>query len=128
MIWQPDGPGQVPHKVQMVMSSETTPILSGLIPAFEMFMSSWEQLAEKHPRLSQWINIGMAKATEYYTRMDHTSAYIMSMCEHPDLLTTINAWLIVVSSESFHPSELDPEELVSRLHRSRWTEDKDNSK
>jgi hypothetical protein len=63
----------------MVMSSEMTPILSGSIPAFEMFMASWEQLAEKHPRLSQWIDIGMAKATEYYAQMDHTSAYIMSM-------------------------------------------------
>ena len=73
----------------MVMSSESTPILSGSIPAFEMFMSSWEQLAEKHPRLSQWINIGMAKATEYYARMDRTSAYIMSMCEYFNLLIAI---------------------------------------
>jgi len=30
----------------MVMSGETTPVLSGVIPAFEMFMSTWEDLAE----------------------------------------------------------------------------------
>jgi len=71
------------------MSGEMTPILSGSILAFKMFMSSWEQLSEKHPRLSQWINIGMAKATEYYTRMDHTSAYIMLMCAYFNLLIAI---------------------------------------
>jgi hypothetical protein len=65
----------------MVMSSEKTLILSGAIPAFKMFMSLWEQLVVKHPRLSPWIDIGMAKATEYYKQMDHTSAYIMTMCE-----------------------------------------------
>ena len=65
----------------MIMSFETTPVLSGMIPAFEMFMSSWEQLTEKHPRLSPWIDIGLAKATEYYAQMDRTSAYIMAMCE-----------------------------------------------
>jgi len=46
-----------------------------------MFMSSWEQLAKKHPRLSPWIDIGLAKATEYYTQMDRMSAYVMAMCE-----------------------------------------------
>ena len=65
----------------MVMSGEKTLILSSVIPAFKMFTYSWEQLAVKHPRLSPWIDIGMAKATEYYKRMDRTSAYIMTMCE-----------------------------------------------
>jgi hypothetical protein len=102
----------------MVMSGESTPILSSSIPAFETFMSSWEQLAEKHPRLSQWIDIGMAKATEYYARMDHTSAYIMSMCEYLNLWIAIIT-LTVISSESFHSFELDPAELVGRVHRRR---------
>jgi len=63
------------------MSGETILILSGAIPAFEMFMSSWEQLAENHPRLLPWIDIGLGKATEYYAWMDRTSAYVMLMCE-----------------------------------------------
>jgi hypothetical protein len=29
-----------------------------------MFMSSWDQLAKKHPRLSQWIDMGMDEADE----------------------------------------------------------------
>jgi len=35
------------------MSAEQTPILSGAIPSFEMFMTAWEQLGEKHPWLAR---------------------------------------------------------------------------
>ncbi|KAI0263897.1 hypothetical protein BGY98DRAFT_905734, partial [Russula aff. rugulosa BPL654] len=34
----------IPHAVQQVMCGESTPILSGAIPVFEMFMSKWETL------------------------------------------------------------------------------------
>ena len=122
-----DNSDQIPHKVQMVMSGEKTPILSGSIPAFEMFMSAWELLVAKHPRLSQWIDIGMGKATEYYGRMDRTSAYIMSMCEYLNLQITIIP-LTVISSESCHSFELDPTELVGCVHQRRRAEDKGNSK
>jgi hypothetical protein len=37
------------------MSSKSTPILSNAIPAFELFMTSWEQLAVNNPRLKPWI-------------------------------------------------------------------------
>ena len=63
------------------MSSETNPVLAGSIPAFEMFMTSWEYLAGKHPRLKPWIDIGLKWATTYYSRMDLTKAYIISMCK-----------------------------------------------
>jgi len=56
-------------------------ILAGAIPAFEMFMTSWECLAEKHPRLKPWINIGLEWASTYYSRMDGTKSYIISMCK-----------------------------------------------
>jgi hypothetical protein len=95
----------------MVMSSETTPVLSGAIPAFEMFMSTWEDLAEQHPRLLPWIDIGMDKAKEYYGRMDHTAAYIMLMCEWVDSWIIIS--LTVISFESLNLYELDPEALVA---------------
>jgi hypothetical protein len=61
------------------MSSDANPILSGSIPAFEMFMTAWEKLAEHHPRLKPWINVGLKWATTYYARMDLTKAYIMTM-------------------------------------------------
>ena len=70
---------QIPHQVQMVMASEATPILSGVILAFKMFM--WEQISELHPRLSRWIDVGLHWATQYYKCMDRTKAYIMVMGE-----------------------------------------------
>ena len=71
---------QVPHMVQQVMSGERTPILSGAIPAFEMFMSRWENLTQDHPRLKPLIEPGLDWAYMYYGRMDHTRAYIIAMC------------------------------------------------
>ncbi|KAJ6586187.1 hypothetical protein B0H17DRAFT_866813, partial [Mycena rosella] len=35
---------QQPHTVQTIMSSENTPILAATIPAFELFISSWEAM------------------------------------------------------------------------------------
>jgi len=63
------------------MSKEHTPILSGAIPAFEMFMTAWEQLGRDHPCLSQWTDIGIQWATTYYKKMDDSSAYVIVMCE-----------------------------------------------
>ncbi|KIK07883.1 hypothetical protein K443DRAFT_35466, partial [Laccaria amethystina LaAM-08-1] len=42
----------IPHQVLKIMSRERTPVLSGAIPTFEMFMTAWEQLGRDHPRLS----------------------------------------------------------------------------
>lgn len=70
---------QVPHAVQQVMSAERTPILSGAIPAFELFMSRWEKLMEEHPHLEQLIKPGLEWASMYYGRMDRTRAYIIAM-------------------------------------------------
>jgi hypothetical protein len=61
------------------MSSDANPILSGSIPAFEIFMTTWEELAKHHPRLKPWIDVGLKWATTYYARMDLTKAYIMTM-------------------------------------------------
>jgi hypothetical protein len=61
------------------MSGESTPILSNSIPAFELFLSKWEDLAVMHPRLKPWIDIGLAYAIDYYQCMDRTSSYIVAM-------------------------------------------------
>jgi hypothetical protein len=78
---------QVPHMVQQVMSGEATPILAGAIPAFEMFMTQWENLGAKHPTLTPWISIGLEYTTTYYARMDRTCSYIIVMGKLHDLLT-----------------------------------------
>jgi hypothetical protein len=63
------------------MSKECTPVLSGAIPSFEMFMVVWEQLGENHPHLAGWTDIGIEWATVYYRRMDESPAYVIAMCE-----------------------------------------------
>jgi hypothetical protein len=63
------------------MSSESTPILSGAIPAFEMFMTKWELVMEKNDKLKKYIKPGLECAYKYYGRMDRTNAYIISMCK-----------------------------------------------
>jgi hypothetical protein len=63
------------------MSAHATPILSGAIPSFELFMTQWENLGEAHANLKPWTDIGLHWARKYYTRMDNTRAYIIAMCE-----------------------------------------------
>jgi len=62
-----------------MMSAEQTPILSGAIPAFELFMTAWEELGNKNPPLQRWTKIGIDWATKYYKKMDMTHAYVVSM-------------------------------------------------
>ena len=61
------------------MSGKKTPILSGTIPAFETFMSSWEKLGREHCRLKPLIKPSLDWAYMYYGWMDHTRAYIIAM-------------------------------------------------
>lgn len=63
------------------MSSETTPILSGAIPAFETFMTTWEKLSTdpKRVHLKELIDPGLDWAKMYYAKMDRTKAYIIAM-------------------------------------------------
>lgn len=64
------------------MSAEKMPVLAGSIKAFELFMSQWEVLGSKHPRLKHFTSIGLQWATGYYKRMDNTKAYVVSMCTY----------------------------------------------
>jgi hypothetical protein len=52
------------------MSDESTPILSGAIPAFEMFMTTWEKLSQENCHLEEFIQKGLDWAYKYYTQMD----------------------------------------------------------
>jgi hypothetical protein len=63
------------------MSGESSPLLSGAIPAFELFMTRWEKLKEEKPHLMQFIDKGLDLAYKYYKQMNHTHAYIVTMCK-----------------------------------------------
>jgi hypothetical protein len=61
------------------MSGERTPILCGAIPAFEMFMTTWEKMCREHTHLEKYIRPGLEWAYRYYARMDRTGAYMITM-------------------------------------------------
>ena len=88
------------------MSSDANPILSGSIPAFEMFMTAWKKLAKNHPRLKPWIDVGLKWATTYYVRMDLTKAYILTMGKQLSSCTFF-ALIGKISSQSMYSNELD---------------------
>jgi hypothetical protein len=67
--------------VQQVMSSESSPVLSGAIPAFEMFMTRWEEVGNLFEETKAWVEVGLTWAKTYYNRMDCTQAYIVAMRE-----------------------------------------------
>ncbi|KAJ7675195.1 ribonuclease H-like domain-containing protein [Mycena rosella] len=62
---------QQPHTIQTITSSESTPILAATIPAFELFMSSWETI--------------LAIARKYYDKFADTNAYIIAMFINPSI-------------------------------------------
>ena len=87
------------------MSCEEMLVLAGSLPAFEMFMMSWEMLGEKHPRLAPFVDIGLKWAYKYYCQMDQTRAYVIAMGMSQVLLFLY--LLIVSSSQSFSVDVMD---------------------
>jgi hypothetical protein len=81
LIFQANAPPQYPHSIQQVLSKEKTPVLVGVIPTFEHFMTVWESLAKKNPHLRDALNVGLSFATKYYGKMDSTKAYVIAICE-----------------------------------------------
>lgn len=63
------------------MSKEKNPVLAGAIPTIERFMTNWERLAVKQPRLAPAIRAGLKVANKYYRKMDDTQAYVVAMCK-----------------------------------------------
>ena len=60
------------------MSGESTPILCGAVPAFESFMSKWEEM-QGIASVKHLVKPGLEWAYKYYRRMDRTRAYIITM-------------------------------------------------
>jgi hypothetical protein len=71
----------------MVLSNDQTPVLAGVIPAFEIFLTKWEKLAVAKPHLKPWIDEGLLWATKYYRRFDSCDAYVIAMCKFFFMLT-----------------------------------------
>jgi hypothetical protein len=65
----------------MILSNDQTPVLAGVIPAFEIFLTKWEKLAVAKPWLKPWIDVGLLWAIKYYRRFDSCDAYVIAMCK-----------------------------------------------
>ena len=68
------------------MSSESRPVLSRAVPAFELFMTAWENLRDSNKHMKPFILVGLYWANHYYGRMDNTRAYVIAMCKSLFLL------------------------------------------
>lgn len=62
------------------MSGDQTPLLAGVIPTFEIFITGLEKLKKIKPHLAPFIQPGLNSASEYYSRTDRSKAYIVGMC------------------------------------------------
>jgi hypothetical protein len=80
------------------MLSESTPMLSHAIPAFEKFMKGWEEFRGCVPWCMPYIEVGLRWAREYYDRMGHSRAYSVVMCKlayHVDLSMLIFVYVLL---------------------------------
>ncbi|KAG5642623.1 hypothetical protein H0H81_010538 [Sphagnurus paluster] len=71
----------LPHAVQITLNVEKTPTLGSVIPQFELFMTSLEELGKATPSLKEITDVGILWATKYYSRMDNSRAYAVAMCK-----------------------------------------------
>ncbi|KDQ05496.1 hypothetical protein BOTBODRAFT_122732, partial [Botryobasidium botryosum FD-172 SS1] len=72
---------KVPHQVQQVMSSESTPSLSMVVPAMEAMVEGWRKLELELPHLQPMIMPGRAKIEQYLSGMRNSKAYVIAMCK-----------------------------------------------
>lgn len=70
---------QVPRTLQKIMSAEATPLLSGVLPAMERFVTRWETMQETYPAMSDIIDTGLQKIIEYYNKSYKQKAYPIAM-------------------------------------------------
>ena len=57
------------------MLLESYPVLSTTIPAFKLFMTTWDDIAKRFDNLAHVVSSDSPKAVKYYKKMDDTKAY-----------------------------------------------------
>jgi hypothetical protein len=69
-----------------MLSGEETPLLAGVIPVFEAFITGWEELMKNHVHLAPFIRPGLDRLNKYYSKTDNTKAYVIGMCTYQSVL------------------------------------------
>ncbi|KAG1878841.1 hypothetical protein F4604DRAFT_1923512 [Suillus subluteus] len=76
---------EAPHACQQLMSSESTPMLSGAVSALEHLIEQWEKTAWIATHCAPMIEIGLTWAEKYSHRMSKTNTYGVAMFIDPTL-------------------------------------------
>ena len=99
------------------MSGKSTPILCGAIPAFEMFMTMWDQIVDRNPNdcVATYTRAGLEWAHKYYACMDCTPAYIITMCKCLCLPALGIGLIVIYSAAPCHVYVMDQHPMGSRL-------------
>lgn len=70
---------QVGHCFQQALSAEKTLTLGHALPAFEAMYNDWLVLSDKYPHLSDAIDAGLDKLSDYIHRVRQIPAYTLAM-------------------------------------------------
>jgi hypothetical protein len=70
-----------PHSAQQLMSGEATPLLSGMLPAFQSLQNKWEQYitSKSDQDLAPCVLEGMSWLNKYHEKAGRTPAYVIAM-------------------------------------------------
>ncbi|EJF59222.1 hypothetical protein DICSQDRAFT_65365 [Dichomitus squalens LYAD-421 SS1] len=74
---------EVAHQAQQLVSSERTPTLALVLPAYELLVDSWKQLRIQLPPLAHLITLGVEKIEEYMMKSRMSRMYSLAMIVNP---------------------------------------------
>ncbi|KAI0660766.1 hypothetical protein C8Q70DRAFT_1044080 [Cubamyces menziesii] len=95
---------EVSHQAQQLVSSEKTPTLSLVLPAYELLIDSWRTLCQQYPELAPYISLGIAKVEEYINKSRRSRIYALAMAVNPMMKLS---WITEQWSEDEHMSARD---------------------
>lgn len=75
---------QVPGVLMKDLARERVPTLTSAMQTMEFWITAWEVLGsqgERGERIAKFTALGIERASEYYSRLDQSTAYIIAMCE-----------------------------------------------
>jgi hypothetical protein len=70
---------QFPHSVQQLMSGEATPVLIGVLPAFQRLQNCWESHAAMHHNICCYMYEGMVWLKKYHEKAGRSPTYVIAM-------------------------------------------------
>lgn len=67
------------HSCQELLSSERTPTVSMVLPAFDELLKSLQAAQENHPELKHFIGVAISKIQDYLDKARKTRIYSLAM-------------------------------------------------